>query len=118
MRRAPSLLRVLIVLLALAQALGSASSSIADARLLAANPFVSGSAHIEEYGTNDCPRSHPLDCALCQYVSSTFRPAAPGGDLFVATRAVSLPHGPAEHQRAAAALRQPPSRGPPATLAA
>ena len=107
-------MRFLVVLLALVQAFGTASASIADARLIASNPFLSGLAHAEADGSGACASTHPLDCALCQYVGGTFLPSAPDAELFVTERAVALPHGPIQHRRAAEALRQPPSRAPPA----
>ena len=114
----PPLVRLLIVLLAVVQALGPASASLADAHLIATNPVLSGAAHVEEHGSSRCARAHPLDCALCQYLGGTFLPTAAPAGLLANERAVALPHGPAEHQRAAAALGQPPSRAPPASLTA
>ena len=116
MARPRTLIRVLTALLALLQAVVPASASIADARLVAVSATLAGTTHIEDHGSSDCPRSHPIDCAMCQYASATFLPSAPNAELLAATRAVALPHGPAEHRRAAAALWQPPSRAPPASL--
>ncbi|HKG94342.1 MAG TPA: hypothetical protein VKA84_20690 [Gemmatimonadaceae bacterium] len=118
MRRASAVVRLLVVLLALVQAAAPAAVSLADARLVATNPVLSGEAHIEDHGSSSCPRVHPLDCALCQYVSAPFLSSAPDAGPFALERAVALPHGPAEHRRAAAALRQPPSRAPPGSLTA
>lgn len=118
MRQAPLVVRMLVVLLACVQAFGPAAASYADAQLVAANPALSTSAHAEDHSSSSCRRVHPLDCALCQYVSAAFLAGAADAGLFVPQRAVALPHGPVEHRRAAAALQQPPSRAPPASLTA
>ena len=116
MRRASGLVRVLIVLLALAQALGPSSMSLADARLFASEAALSGTPHVEDHGSSSCPRSHTLDCGLCQYVSAAFLPFHDVAAVDGARRAIPLPPGPAELQRAAVAPRQPPSRAPPTSL--
>ena len=110
-RRAGSRFAWLIVLV-LQLALPGATAW-ADARLERESLTPRGASHVESHRTPQCPRAHPLDCALCQHLASPLARAAPAPALFVDAPRVRV--SPAGRVRPAQApsVALPQSRAPP-----
>jgi hypothetical protein len=105
--------RLLWVLLAALQLVGAGAAAIADARLEAASRSAVAPVHVEDHSSTRCPRVHPADCALCQFVTRALAtpPKAPPIPAALAIRT------PVETERpvtaAHAIARLPLSRAPP-----
>jgi hypothetical protein len=111
-RHRSSPIRLVTLLFALLQLALPTLASVADARLERESESPRAAAHVESPGGSTCPRIHPADCALCQFVSAAGaappRPpapapapalgAAPDGDLVpsagYAVHPVALPRAP------------------------
>ena len=55
--------------MALLQVISPSTAAWADARLLG-DALRSSSGHVEEHPTAACPRMHPSECVLCQYLTT------------------------------------------------
>lgn len=78
-RRCAPLARFLTLLVAVSQLAAPSLASIADAALeRESERSPRAAAHVESHGSPQCPRLHPADCALCQFLTapaSATRPA-------------------------------------------
>ena len=110
-QRSP-VLRVLWLLGALLQLALPGTAAWADARLDVAGAHAV--AHIESHSTTSCARIHPLDCALCHFLTA---PALTGRAMLVRLAvAPSLALRPADPAATAHPLARPhpQPRAPPA----
>jgi hypothetical protein len=112
MTRRPVLVRLFLALLAAGQLLLPPAAVMADARLAADAHWIG--VHVDQRTTSQ-ERTHPHDCALCQFIAHSLVPgAAPADAPLCLARVVARPDDPAISFRESARDR-PNSRAPPLT---
>ena len=76
-RRITPVLRIWVFIAAFAQAVSPGVISVVDAPAAASVAVAGIRPHAEDHSSPRCPRVHQEDtCALCQFVSASFAPAA------------------------------------------
>lgn len=110
MRGAVRLFAALVAVLQLAL---PAAVSVADARLDAQSYTTATRSHVEDQSSTSCPRIHPLECALCQFLSSGTGTPAAAVLPYASRRDISCPAEAVVRRVATAAGALPLSRAPP-----
>jgi hypothetical protein len=84
-----------------------------DARLQRGAALSSrGASHVESHSTEQCPRAHPPDCALCRHLSTPVALAAAHKAVLWPTTDLQT-RASGERAPRTTTLTLPPSRAPP-----
>jgi hypothetical protein len=99
---------------ALFQLLLPTFASVADARVEAESARTVSRTHVEPFGTNTCPRQHPVDCVLCRFLATGAKATAAAAVAIPVARVIeAIPRECDALSAAARAPGDPPQRAPP-----
>ncbi|MFL5575530.1 MAG: hypothetical protein ACJ79S_06130 [Gemmatimonadaceae bacterium] len=85
------LARLLTLLVALLQIGAPPLASIADARLeRESERSPRAAAHVESHSSPQCPRVHPADCGLCQFLTALATPGRAAASVPASAAALAV----------------------------